>query len=262
MLKTAVLLLVVYLAFAGLVFATQRKMLYLPGHVALSAEQAAARGLRHWPSRDAFRGYLGVGGDHALGTAVVFHGNAGTAGDRSYYADALGRRGYRVLLAEYPGYDGRPGSPTEAALCDDAAETLRRVHAEFGAPIVVVGESLGAGVAAAMASAHPDLVDALVLITPWDSLPAVAQAHYWYLPARWLVRDRFDNVANLRDYRGPVAVVLAERDEIVPVRHGRTLFDAIAAPKELWVLSGAMHNTWPAHPEATWWAEVVAHVSQ
>ncbi|MEM6327758.1 MAG: alpha/beta hydrolase, partial [Bacteroidota bacterium] len=77
--------------------------------------------------------------DSARGTVVVFHGNAGSALDRGYYVRALRPRGLRVVLAEYPGYGGRPGSPTEAVLVEDAVRTLRTVAEAYPGPLVVWG---------------------------------------------------------------------------------------------------------------------------
>ena len=90
---------------------------------------------------------------------------------------------------------------------------------------------LGAGVAGSIASR----VDAagVVLLTPWDSLPNVAQAQFWFLPARWLVLDQYDTVKNLSDYEGPVAVIVAENDEVIAPRHGRNLFASLFRRKTI-----------------------------
>lgn len=238
----------------------QDRLLYHPGGESLPEVMrlAQARQLAPWPDAIAYRAWLAEPAGPARGTVVVFHGNAGLALHRSYYADALTRRGLRVLLAEYPGYGARPGRVGEASLTADGALTLRRAHAAFGEPLYLFGESLGAGVAAAVAAARPVPVAGVALITPWATLPDLAQSIYWFLPARWLVRDRYDNVANLAAFGGPVAVVIAERDEIVPAAHGARLYDAIGTPKRRWVLAGAGHNDWPVQPEAPWWDEVLA----
>lgn len=98
-------------------------------------------------------------------------GNAGAAIDRSYYVRALEPLGYRVLLMEYPGYGGRPGSPSETTLTRDARASIELARQAFGQPIFLWGESLGSGVVAAVV-ADPTLpVAAVILLTPWDSLP-------------------------------------------------------------------------------------------
>jgi alpha-beta hydrolase superfamily lysophospholipase len=243
-------------------FLLQRKMLYYPDRSPPTATMLAMVELRTWPANGDMRGLLGVETPQpAAGTVLVWHGNAGAAWQRGYYVDALHALGYRVLLAEYPGYGGRPGEPSEAALVADAQETLRRAYAEFGAPIYLWGESLGAGVVAAVAAQPSAPVAGLVLLTPWDSLPDLAQRLYPFLPMRWLLRDRYDSVRNLQSVTVPIAVVIAEQDEIIPLAHSQRLYDSLAAPKRRWVLPGAGHNTWPAEAHHAWWGEVMAFVT-
>jgi alpha-beta hydrolase superfamily lysophospholipase len=166
-------------------------------------------------------------------------------------------RGYRVVLAEYPGYGGRTGELSEDALIRDGRETARRALAEWGGPLLIWGESLGAAVAAGVAADRTLPVAGVALITPWDSLTHLAQRLYWYLPTRWLLRDRYDSLAYLDSYRGPVAVLVAERDEIIPTRHSQRLYEAQREPKRRWIFAGAGHNSWPTDPRAAWWDEAL-----
>lgn len=241
----------------------QRKLLYFPDPIASIQAVPWAEGefLEPWPEvGEGFRGYVGrplSGRTPCRGTIVVFHGNAGSARDRGYYPQALATRGYHVVLAEYPGYGGRAGEPSEAVLIQDGRKTARRALADWGGPLWLWGESLGAAVAAGVAADHTLPVTGVALITPWDRLTDLAQSLYWYLPARWLLHDRYDTIAALRHFTGPVAVLIAERDEIIPTRHSQRLYEALQAPKQRWVFAGAGHNNWPADPEAAWWDEVL-----
>lgn len=258
--KTLLYVSIAYVGLCAVTFILQRSMLYFPDKSRLSEGQAGGAGLRHWPSVEDFRGF--VGGGESAGTVILFHGNAGTAYHRSFYVDALSRQGLRVVLAEYPGYGGRPGRPSEDVLVRDALETIRLAHHEFGGPLYLWGESLGGGVVSAAVAATDIPVAGVVLFLAWDSLPDLAQAHYWYLPARWLVLDRYDNIDNMRDYEGNIAVVLAGEDEVVPVRHGTKLYEALPTGKKLWVFEGARHNEMPVAAGLPWWEEVVAHISR
>lgn len=259
-----------YLLMVALTALAQQKMLYFPDPTPPSAENlrpAYGPALTVWPatSGSAFRGYVSAepaARALARGTVVVFHGNAGSARDRGYYLAALERRGYRVVLAEYPGYGGRDGELGEASFVADGRETARRALADFGGPLWVWGESLGAGVAAAVAADASLPVAGVALITPWDNLPDLAQALYWYLPARWLLQDRYDNRANLGRYAGPAAILIAERDEIIPVQHGQRLYEALREPKRRWVFPNAGHNSWPIDPSASWWDEALDWLSE
>ncbi len=261
--RFVLVLVAAYAMLVVLMFSLQRSMLYFPDQRAPSAAMLAAVGLRAWPDHNDMRGLLGIETPQpADGTVIVWHGNAGAAWQRGYYVDALHRLGFRVLLAEYPGYGGRAGEPSEAALVADAQETLQRAHAEFGAPIYLWGESLGAGVVAAVAAQPAAPVAGIVLLTPWDSLADLAQHLYPFLPVRWLLQDRYDSVRNLEGVSVPVAVVIAEEDEIIPVAHSQRLYESITAPKQRWLLPGAGHNTWPAEAHHAWWREVMAFVTQ
>jgi len=252
-----------YVALSSIVFIFQRKMLYVPNATQLSEERAIEEGLLYWPSSDNFRGFIWHGEpDDAKGTIIVFHGNAGAAYHRSFYGKALTIQNLRVILAEYPGYGGRTGHPSEDVLVKDALETMRLAYQEYGEPLFVWGESLGGGVVSSAVSITDIPIKGVVLFLSWDSLPNLAQTHYWYLPARWLVLDKYNNIDNLQGYEGNIAVVLAGRDEVVPVRHGKKLYESISARKKLWLFEDARHNVMPIEAELHWWKEVVAFISQ
>ena len=252
---------VLWIAAAGLLFLAaiflwQDRLLYFPAQT--TVERMTAGGLRAWPSPQNFRGLLAEPTGAVRGTAIVFHGNAGHAGHRAYYAQALTPLGWRVILAEYPGYGPRAGTLGEASLVADAEETVALAHRQYGAPLLLMGESLGAAVAAAAGARHPDLTAGLLLITPWDRLARVGSYHYPWLPVKWMLRDGYDNQARLAKFDRPVVVAVAERDGTVPARFGIALHGALGGPKHLMVIEGSDHNDWPDHVDAPWWREAIA----
>jgi fermentation-respiration switch protein FrsA (DUF1100 family) len=252
-----------YLALCALVFFFQRNILYLPFGIQISEQGALVQGLRHWPSLDRFQGLVSLNDPiEANGTVIVFHGNAGAAFQRSFYMQALSNQNMRVILAEYPGYGGRNGRPNEEALVSDALETIKLAHQEYGEPIFLWGESLGSGVISSAVHQTEIPIQGLVLFLTWDNLPNVAQSHYWYLPARWLVLDKYNNIENLQSYQGKIAVVLAGNDEVIPLKHGKALYNSITAEKKLWMFDGVQHNDIPVGPNLDWWQEVIAFISQ
>ena len=260
--KILVYVFIAYLALCLIVFIFQRKMLYFPIQAQYSKADASNQGLQHWLSQEDFRGFVTREEITELnGTVIVFHGNAGTAFHRSFYVDALLRKNYRVILAEYPGYGGREGELSESSLVADALDTIQLAAQEFDGPIFLWGESLGCGVVSAAVSETDIHIDGVVLFLPWDTLAKVAQTHYWYFPTRWLLLDKYDNVENLKGYDGKIAVLIAGDDEIVPFKHGKTLYDSIETEKKLWVFEGSRHNTVPVYPDLHWWAEVMEFVS-
>jgi alpha-beta hydrolase superfamily lysophospholipase len=234
----------------------QYRMLYYPSTSIPSEQALAGTGIRFWPaSGKGYRGFIGgnIAG-RAKGTFIVFHGNAGTAADREFYATALGNPGYRVILAEYPRYGGRNGKLGEAAFVKVAAETVRLAHERFGGPIFLLGESLGAGVACAVARVSPVPIAGIALITPWDTLRAAARHNFPYLPVRILLKDSYDNVANLSSFRGRIAIVAAGKDEFIPLRLTQNLYRSLPSPdKKMWMIEGAGHNDWPAQADPSFW---------
>lgn len=233
----------------------QDRLIYFPEKAAIGDIVSSV--LRAWPSPEDFRGLVAEPAEPARGTAIVFHGNAGHAGHRAYYATALTRMGLRVILAEYPGYGPRDGTPREASLVADARRTITAAHRLYRAPLLIIGESLGAGVAAAAGAHERDKLAGLLLITPWDSLEHVAAHHYPWLPVKWLLRDRYDSAAHLASFGRPVVVAVAERDSIVPARFGEALYDALADPKRLTVMTSAEHNDWIGVIDDTWWRDAI-----
>lgn len=233
-------------------------LLYYPERYELSAvaSLSAGNGLRPWPSPGAYRGFVVAGTGEAIsGTLAVFHGNAGSAAGRVYYRDLLAPLRLRLVLLEYPGYGARPGQPGEAALVEDGAESLRTIRERFEGPLYVLGESLGASVAAGAIARSRIPVDGVILCTPWDDLATVAGSLYWFLPVKALLHDRYDTSAYLRHYGGPLAVIAAERDELVPRPSSVTLFENYPGPKKLFIVPGG-HNTWLGFTRQAWWRNV------
>ena len=233
----------------------QERFIYFPEKAAI--EDVVSDRLVAWPTMEAFRGLIAEPHATVRGTAIVFHGNAGHAGHRSFYAAALNRLRLRVILAEYPGYGPREGTPDEQSLVADAQETIELAHRLYGAPVLLIGESLGAGVAAAAGSRKRDKVAGLLLITPWDRLEHVAAFHYPWVPVKWLVHDRYDSVTHLAAFGRPVLVVVAERDSIVPARFGEALYHALSSPKQLKIVAAAEHNDWIGRVDNSWWQEAI-----
>jgi len=248
------------LAAGGLIFVAalawlQNHLLYFPSRAQVA--QMEGGGLRAWPSAQDFRGLVAEPAGPVRATAIVFHGNAGHAGHRGFYAAALLPLGLRVILAEYPGYGPRDGELGEASFVADAEQTIALARRRYGAPLLVIGESLGAAVAAGAAARQADSVAALLLITPWDRLEQVAAHHYPWLPVRSLLSDRYDSAAHLATFGKPVLVAVAEHDHIVPARLGIALHAALPGPKRLVTVAGAGHNDWPDRVDAAWWRDLL-----
>ena len=241
----------------------QNKFLYFPSPEKPSEEYLRAENVRFWQSSS--NDYRGLMAEPDLkasdGTIVLFHGNGGTALDRTFYLPPLSELGYRVILAEYPRYGGRPGKVGEKPFVADAVETLRLAYEEFGSPLYVLGESLGCGVAAAAARQSKVPVDGIILITPWDTLADVADRLFPFLPMKLVLTDKYDSIENLKPFKGKIAVIGAERDEILPVQHAVRLYQSLTEGKgRMWLIKNAGHNDWPMYADKLLWRETTDFV--
>jgi hypothetical protein len=238
----------------------QRRLLYFPDRFELARALARSSRLGLAPWLDPSGGLRGwrrspASGPPPRARLLVLHGNAGSALDRFGYLAALEPRGVEVVLLEYPGYGARPGAPSQPALTAAAVEAVEALAAE-GAPVWLLGESLGSGVAAAATAQRPALVRGLLLVTPFAELAAVARHHYPLVPA-WLLVDRWAPRRDLAGWRGPAVVLLAGADEVVTRGEGERLFAALTGPKRLLVQEGAGHNGLDLSPGLASWDEAV-----
>jgi pimeloyl-ACP methyl ester carboxylesterase len=151
-----------------------------------------------------------------------------------------------LYLMHYRGYGGSSGTPSETALVADALQLFDRVHAQH-ADIVVIGRSLGSGVAVQLAGRRP--AERLVLVTPYDSLQELAARQFPYVPVRWLLRDKFESGKYAGRITAPTLLIAAENDEVIP-RASTDALRARFAPgvAALQVVAGADHNTISSSP--------------
>ena len=174
---------------------------------------------------------------------LVANGNAGDRSLRAPLAAALSRAGMAVLLFDYRGYGGNPGSPSEAGLALDVRAAHRYLTQNHGVPqdrLLYFGESLGAAVVTPLATEHPPA--GLLLRSPFVDLAAVGRAHYPYLPVSALLRDRYPVAEPLAQIPVPTTVVYGTEDGIVPPDQSRAVAAAAGGPTVLVAVRGADHN--------------------
>ncbi len=178
--------------------------------------------------------------------AVFFHGNAESAAQNLPLAAALAAGGVDAVLAEYRGFGGEPGRPDEAGLCADGTALLETLAREgiTRERLVLVGRSLGTGVAVELARRSPPSL--LILVSPYTSFPDLGRSLVGPL-APLLVPDRFDNLAKIGSLACPVAILHGTKDEVVPFRMGEELARAGKGVRFL-PLEGRSHNEIPDLP--------------
>jgi uncharacterized protein len=235
-----------YCVMVGLLAWQQRRLLYLPDATHPDLRAAGVPGASVWTVRtrdglDLLAWWAPPASD-AMPVVLYLHGNGGNIAARAHRFAQASRFGWGMLLLQYRGYGGNPGSPTEAGLFEDAnaAYAALREHAIPASRIVLWGESLGTGVAVHLALRTE--VAAVMLESPYESIEAVAQQRFWFVPVNLLIRDRFDLIGRIARLRVPLLVMTGGRDTVVPPAMGRAVFAAANGPKRFWFAPDAGHN--------------------
>jgi len=231
-----------------MVWALQRRLVYFPAtqdvpsagqvlgqgrDVLLQTSDGLRLGAWHLPPPDPGRDI----------TVLVANGNGGDRSMRAPLAEALARRGLGVLLFDYRGYGGNPGSPSEEGLALDVRAARRYLVEDAGVRpdrLLYFGESLGGAVVTELAGEHPPA--GLVLRSPFVDLASVGRHHYPYLPVGLLMRDRYPLVEHLAEVDVPLVVVFGTGDTIVPVEQSRAVARAAPGPVRTVEIASADHN--------------------
>jgi fermentation-respiration switch protein FrsA (DUF1100 family) len=172
---------------------------------------------------------------------LYFHGNGASLRWRVDRFRALIADGSGLVALSYRGYGGSSGRPTEPGLVNDALAAYAFARARYQpARIVVWGESLGSGVAVALAAEHP--VGHVVLEAPFTSAVDVGAGHYWFVPVRLLMKDQFRSDLRIGKVTAPVLVLHGDRDYVVRITLGERLYGLINAPKRFVRFPGAGHE--------------------
>jgi uncharacterized protein len=172
---------------------------------------------------------------------LYFHGNGGSLRIRVDRFRELIADGTGLVALSYRGYGGSSGAPTEAGLINDALAAYAFTRARYLAErIVLWGESLGSGVAIALAAEKP--VGHLILQSPFTSAADVGVQRYWFVPVRLLMKDQFRSDLRIGKVTAPVLVLHGDRDDIVPMALAERLYSLINAPKRFVRFPGVGHN--------------------
>ena len=232
-----------YVVGLALLYGAQRRLLYFPNRVEVPPGSVGLPGAErvHLTTTDGER-LLAWRMAAAPGAPLVvyFHGNGGGLDLRANRYAAFAAAGFGVLALEYRGYAGSTGAPSEEGLTRDAQAAYQAALAD-AAPerIVLLGESLGSGLAVKLAASLP--VGALALDSPYTSIAEVAAGKFWMFPVRRLIRDRYQSDAAIAKVKAPLLIVHGTADRTVPIRYGRRLFDLATTSKTFLAVEGAGH---------------------
>jgi fermentation-respiration switch protein FrsA (DUF1100 family) len=186
-------------------------------------------------------------------TIIFFHGNAGNLSDRSFKIKPYLDEGFGVLLVAYRGYGKNLGNPSEIGLYYDARAQLNYLKnlGVYPKDWILYGESLGTGVAVHMAfematnNKGGEILDpaaGLVLEAPFSSMPEIAQDHYPFIPARFMIWDQFNSISKISQIDIPVFIVHGQEDKVISFEHGKKLFQSANQPKQAKWIPLAGHN--------------------
>ncbi len=235
MMWLAAVALCLYVGFAALLYFTQRSLMYFPDTSHTTPLQAGlSRGeevtLTTSDGEHIFAWHVAPGDGKPV--ILYFHGNGGALRYRVARFDKLISDGIGLVAVEYRGYGGSSGSPSERGLIADAEAGYAFAAARYSVPqIVVWGESLGTGVAVALAAEKP--VGRVILEAPFTSAVAVGEKRYWYMPVRLLMKDQFHSDERIAKVTAPLLILHGVKDQTVPFAEGEQLFALANKPKHI-----------------------------
>lgn len=232
--RILLLLAVGYILLIILCALLQRKLIYIPSHDKLN------NGLNEWNQNGQLIGYVRpVASPKAVW--LFMHGNAGQAADRTYVLPSFPATD-SVFILEYPGYGARSGSPSQTSFNIAAQEAYELLKMQYPqTPVCIAAESIGSGPASYLGTL-PDPPAKIALITPFSRLVDVASVHYPFLPVKLLLRDKWDNISLLQQYKGQIEIFGARSDSIIPVSQSKAI--AESKPSATLHLIEGDHNDW------------------
>ena len=231
----AVVALCLYVGTAAMLYFTQRSLMYFPDTIHTTPAQAGLPEAEEVPLTASDGAQIivwHVAPRDGKPVILYFHGNGGALHYRVDRFRKLIADGIGLVALEYRGYGGSSGSPSEAGLIADAEAAYAFAAARYPVQqIVVWGESLGTGVAVALAAEKP--VGRVILEAPFTSTEAVGARHYWYLPVRLLMKDQFRSDERIGKVTAPLLILHGVHDQTVPFAMGEQMFELANKPKHI-----------------------------
>jgi fermentation-respiration switch protein FrsA (DUF1100 family) len=235
----------IYLAFTAAVWVLQPKLLYFPerNHDATPEAIGLSYESVFFKTADGVKihGWY-IPAERSRGAILFCHGNAGNISHRLFFIDLLNRMGMSTLIFDYRGYGWSEGKPSEEGTYRDAEAAWDYLVSEkrFNPrEIVILGRSIGGSIAAR--TARDCKPAALIVESVFTSVRDIGSEVYPYLPVRWLSRYDYNTLEFLRRVSCPVLVIHSPQDEIIPIHHGKHLYEAANPPREFLEIKGS-HN--------------------
>lgn len=239
---TAIVLAAGYLGLGALMYLAQRALMYFPERerttpAGAGFPQAEEVTLDTVDGEKVIAWHVAPRDDKPV--VLYFHGNGGALRLRVDRFAKIAAAGVGLLALSYRGYGGSTGTPSEQGLINDARAAYDFAAARYPGRIALWGESLGTGVAIALAAEKP--VTRVILDAPYSSTVDVAADLYWFLPVRLLMKDQFRSDERIRRVSAPVLILHGEADDIIPIRYAERLLALVPGEKRLVRFPGGYH---------------------
>ncbi len=228
---------VFYICFGIFITINQSKIVYHPNNQDFDNCPAFANALK--VNQQGTRMYVSKI-DQTKPIAILYHGNAGSACDRSHYANIFNHAKYSYIVAEYSGYSNQDIAPSHKTVKQDVRNVVSYLEEKNITEYTIVAESIGTGAAAYHTSIQQP--QKLLLISPFTTLADIAANRFWFYPTNLMVDNAFDNIENLKNYRHNSLIIHGSEDNIIPHQLGKELQDSLQNKKSFKTIQNAGHN--------------------
>lgn len=235
--QALIIIIVFYFVFGLVLFFTQKSMLYYPSKQDFNQcagfygyEKLSYNGTRFYYKKGLTNNVI-----------VYYHGNAGSACDRSYIKSIFEKTNASLVFVEYAGYSNDKRSPSKKLILKDVENIHNYIKNNSYEKVLIYGQSIGSG--AASYHAYLGGVDSLILTTSFSKLGDVAKSKYLFYPTSILLKEEYDNLNWLKNYKGNIVLIHGDKDSIIPYRFSKKLFDKLDIKnKEYILIKGKGHN--------------------
>ncbi|MEM6811643.1 MAG: alpha/beta hydrolase [Pseudomonadota bacterium] len=261
MIKIFFWIVVLYLAFVATLYVMQWQMIYFPSKTVEdlpTIKDVSVVKTRAQDGIDLNGWYVAPKDEKPV--FVFFHGNASSHSQSFFRMFTLIDEGYGFLSVGYRGYGGNRGRPSEDGFYKDSRAFINLLKSTGLAEdqIILYGQSIGTGPAIQMATEYPD-IKAVILESPYTSLPDVAAQKYFFVPVHQLMKDKFDNLSKISKVSAPILFIHGESDRLIPISHSEELLAATKSRKKLIRLPNISHNNIPSAKLADDIVEFISH---
>ena len=227
-------IILIYLIIVAYMYLNQRKLLYLPSENNYLDDQIDFNfrevfidvkknlKLKAWLIENDFKNKK---------TLVFFHGNAGNLSNRTYKLNQLSKLDLNIIILAWRSFSGNEGEPSEQNLYNDAKKTIDWLNSRGvkNKNIILYGESLGTGIAVELGQTNQ--FGGIILESPFTSMTNAAKNIYPWLPVKYLLKDKYDSEKKIKNLQIPILIMHGKKDNIVPFKMGKKLYDLANNPK-------------------------------